>query len=444
MLIRNQRLHDALKAFLVEFLDLTGDRVKRGQLAIPEQLVARVEFLGGGFKHDVEAVQDYVGLASKVLLDFGPDLRLDPLLATLMTIPEVRAFLMIGSGGSEPAVMNLRISLLARLIDRYYRECSLQARSDFRFDEGAFLTVYESLEEYLLGNEDTHRLIAPLVNFDMTEERLALGLVTIRLLDADEVVRFNHVLPDSRSITERPSFGLARFGVETVVKSPRGSSEGISAGLDRLWWSVVCLKLAKKGAVTYGDVWMLPFHWSPYPGVTHQSRVVQSSFFDVYRLTRDDMPYILRIWSKIERYIEGPPPFWMVALGRFDDSTLRPRAEDKLIDTWIGCEALLGKGVEVGELRYQLSLRLAHLLETDAAARKKVRDSAMEAYKWRGKVVHGVPKLDHRKLSDLSLEMESLLREALRKCLLNEIDTQEKLVTRIEASIIGETPLKEE
>ena len=39
---------------------------------------------------------------------------------------------------------------------------------------------------------------------------------------------------------------------------------------------------------------------------------------------------------------------------------------------------------------------------------------------------------------------ESLLRDALRKCVLDEIDSQEKLVARIEASIIGEAPPREE
>jgi hypothetical protein len=204
------------------------------------------------------------------------------------------------------------------------------------------------------------------------------------------------------------------------------------------------MKLANKGAVTYHDVWMLQDDWSPYPGISRQSRGGQSfSLFDPFRITRDDVQLIRRIWSTIERYIERPPSFWMIALGRFDDSTVRQRAEDKLIDTWIGCEALLGKGAEVGEFRYQLSLRLAHLLGTNAATRKKVRDLAMEAYKWRGKVVHGAPKPDHAKLADLSLEMESLLREALRTCLLNGLDSQEKLVARIEASIIGEATAKD-
>ena len=56
----------------------------------------------------------------------------------------------------------------------------------------------------------------------------------------------------------------------------------------------------------------------------------------------------------------------------------------------------------------------------------------------------GVSNLEGKKLWDLSLEMESLLRAALCKCILDEIDSQEKLVARIEASIIGEAPLKED
>ena len=439
MPVRIRPLHEALEGFLVNLLRLIGERVKAGQLSIPEQLVARVEFRDGGLWHDVQTIRDYVGLVTKALSDSGGELNLDKLLATLLVIPELNDFLQIGSGGAEPTVMNLRISLLMPVVARYYSESSPpKEQQAFDFDEAAFTKTYESLEEYLLGTEDTYRLVAPLLNFEMGGGSLTLGSVTIRALDNDEVVQLNRILPDHRSIEGRFPFGIARFGVETLAHCPRGSQVGVSAGFDRLWWSVICLKLAKKGAITYGDVWIIPHRWSPFPGLARQSRSVQLSFFDIYRMAREDIPVIERIWHSVEGHVEKPPPFWMVALGRFDDSSLRHRPEDKLIDTWIGLEALFGKGVGVGELRYQLSLRLAHFLETDAGARKRVRDLAMDAYKLRGAVVHGEAKRDVKKLSELPNEMEMLLRRALCKCVLNGIVSQKELVSEVEASIIGE------
>src|SRR5207302_1188442 len=162
-------------------------RIKTGQSSIPQQLVSRVDFRGGGLQHDIETVPDYVGLASKILFDFSQELRLDELVEALGRIPEVRRFLMIGSGGAEPTQWNLRVSLLAQIIGLYYRETSPQPQDAFRFHEEAFSKVYDSFEEYLYGTEDAYRLIAPLLNFEMVGDRLTLGSVTIRRLDRDEI-----------------------------------------------------------------------------------------------------------------------------------------------------------------------------------------------------------------------------------------------------------------
>src|SRR5437879_13812134 len=112
-------LHEALEGFLVNLLRLIGERVKAGQLSIPEQIVARVEFRDGGLWHDVQSIRDYVGLVTKALSDSGGELNLDKLLAKLVVIPELNDFLRIGSGGAEPTVMILRITCLMLVFAGY-------------------------------------------------------------------------------------------------------------------------------------------------------------------------------------------------------------------------------------------------------------------------------------------------------------------------------------
>ena len=103
-------------------------------------------------------------------------------------------------------------------------------------------------------------------------------------------------------------------------------------------------------------------------------------------------------------------------LRRWESSLMRASFEDRLIDTWIGLEALLLGGQE-GELSYRAAVLLAELLGTSGADRKAIFDATRISYRWRSAIVHSlsIKKLAKRKPLQ---ETVGLTTEHLRLALL--------------------------
>lgn len=128
----------------------------------------------------------------------------------------------------------------------------------------------------------------------------------------------------------------------------------------------------------------------------------------------------------------------MIALQRFSDGVDRLRTDEALVDYWIACESLFGSEVETGELTYKLSLRIAHFLASNPAHRAALREAAKEAYRGRGALLHGSRELDMNRLASQTSTMEDITRRAVRRCLLDTVESRDKMISDIEASILGE------
>lgn len=76
-----------------------------------------------------------------------------------------------------------------------------------------------------------------------------------------------------------------------------------------------------------------------------------------------------------------------VALRRFDLAYQRQLTEDKLIDYWVGLEALFSDGQ--GDITYKLAMRIAHFIEESADDRGDLFRDLKKAYSLRSAVVHG-------------------------------------------------------
>ena len=101
---------------------------------------------------------------------------------------------------------------------------------------------------------------------------------------------------------------------------------------------------------------------------------------------------------------------FIVAQRRLSLGIERKELEDRLIDYMIGLEALyLPDGNQ--ELSFRLSLRLAFLLYSEPAERKKTYYFVREMYNTRSDIVHG------SKQHDLNVDEISKLEELLRRSL---------------------------
>src|SRR2546422_1324701 len=435
--VRDSQLFEKLESALPGYLEFLRTETRSGALVIPRVLVARIEFTSGGFSVDEEWATAYSGLVAKALSALRGNPQFDERLNILLATPSLSRFLRVSSGAAEPTTMNLEISLLSPFLTRYLKTLPKEVAEAMEFDQATFANVYNELEEYLLNDNDKYRIATLLVNFEMGRSKFEIGPFVIRLLDNREVVELNQILPDYRAMPIPFPFEIPRFALELTVSVPRGSPPGTPLTLDKIWWIVCCLELCRRGVVFYNDVWYFPDPWSPYPGVSRQISKRAAAPGPKFVLGEQDIPILEQLWKSLEKHVEKPPPFWLVAFHRFYESTLRGRLEDRLIDSWIACEALFGAGVEMGEMRYQLSLRLAHFLEGDPTKRRATFDFAKEAYKWRGKVVHGSPKLHPQKLRSMADGMEDLVRRSLARCVLDQVVSQESLIESIEKSILG-------
>lgn len=105
------------------------------------------------------------------------------------------------------------------------------------------------------------------------------------------------------------------------------------------------------------------------------------------------------------------------ALTRFDDSYSRFKPEDKLIDSWIGLEAVFASDGG-GDLTYKIPLRLARFLGGASEDRIRLKGIVKKSYEARSKVVHGDGShrmFTQRPIEQFASEAQGLLRDSIRK-----------------------------
>lgn len=78
-----------------------------------------------------------------------------------------------------------------------------------------------------------------------------------------------------------------------------------------------------------------------------------------------------------------------VALTRWEDACARRRAQDVLVDSWIGLESLLLTDSPRGRITEMASVRLARLIGASALDAQGLVDEIRASYKIRSRVVHG-------------------------------------------------------
>ncbi len=108
-----------------------------------------------------------------------------------------------------------------------------------------------------------------------------------------------------------------------------------------------------------------------------------------------------------------------LALRRWTSAKGRRRDDDKIIDDWIGLEALFSPANNQ-EIRHRVALRIAALIGTSGVERQDLYKAMCHSYDWRSALVHGAGSKRHRELSkkkDLPTT-EAETHDCLRRILL--------------------------
>lgn len=310
--------------------------------------------------------------------------------------PLLQDGILVGPGGVllKPEKTNITRALLTNFLWRYLRDGKLLDWSEARFEE----TFQELQQEFGHMSVVSHTRL-PLSNIRMgidsldLTENMKLEPATIEELD-------RWLNPDRRlpPIGEGPPNWNTQHVDRPAVLHVRGTvvsrpaSTDVHAAVAELPMTNVDPAVAALRLVTgtpisvlfqeHDDEGMLAYSgrgtsWGRSPStlgttVTLDSDVSERVIY-VYRLLLDS-PNVDRL---------------RIPISRWESSLTRINLEDKLIDAWIGLEALLLAGME-GELTYRASLRLAEFLGTDGATRKEIYHDTKLSYAWRSIIVHGL------------------------------------------------------
>lgn len=433
MSIRNRDLHACMSALVRRYFEFIKNRVDRDP-EIPRRRVPRMSFNENGSPLGAESVEEPdLGFAiAATLHEFVKDPRNGALIAEALAQPEVRRVLEQLKVAVVP--MSFGYNILQPMIAK-----QAFSQHGIEFDPESFEVRYAELEEYLSTDVDPYLLSAPLANSTLTKDPVVVGEFTIRNMTKQEFMAFNGIPPDARSFIHTPPYLWSDCLLEMRVQVPRGVSPLSSTDQDRIWWFVACMKLLKQGSIGYEQIWVTPIGWTGMSFIAGSALRLVAPSGNHYSLAAEDFPELERLWKCVEPHVGDPPPFWSLALHRFGDAVNRARADDKFLDLWIACESLFGHRTDTGEIGYQLSLRIAHYLETDPGKREEVRRSAKRAYRARGSVVHGGGA---QVAEGLVRQMEELTRQALVKVIASRHTTAESLIEEIERSINGGSDLQ--
>lgn len=324
-------------------------------------------------------------------------------------------------------------SWLIRFVAEY-----LDSVSNYSFVPDAFEGTYDQLEQYIYDPGSIHfRSTVELWNAqsDVDQIELAPGIVLRPTTDAE------------RRQSEQDSLESDRFSIwsasppisEVVLElHHRGEDVGerlfpeIAIALSKEIYSAEerllrGLRLIKPGQVAIGA--QVGRSSNPILGGSRTAvpgpdpSWIHSHRSNAYVIDSDIAQQLVDLWPRLKGNPEDP--VLSLALRRFEGSYDRATTEDRLIDHWIALEALfIPDGMH--ELSFRASLRLAWFLAQTREERSTLFDTAKNSYDLRSRVVHGRGLKPKQDLQTITGETESLLRRALRKCLLDGVRPNEK------------------
>jgi hypothetical protein len=131
-----------------------------------------------------------------------------------------------------------------------------------------------------------------------------------------------------------------------------------------------------------------------------------------FNLSEDELPKLILILKAI--LLKTVSTRLRIAVERLSDASLRPKADDRLLDLIICLEALFGD--DQGAAGYKIGLRSAVLIGNDHQERQEIFELVQQAYRRRSGLVHGGGK--KRKDDITPKELAEKLANVTRKSLL--------------------------
>lgn len=413
--IQNSHLHKALRAYAADALEAIRLH-DWGPDGLPFTIMQMARITEGGMTSFSTAETDWIRVLS------ARDEGLRQLKTYAIAVDAMRADThvarhldkMVGDGQLMTRVdvgICFRSFLLWLLIDQ----------KGATFDDTKFNKIYHEMEDYFHSDTLRKRIVAPLTDFGMEGDAIALGDgLSIERLSSAEREEFA-----SRSfILPLPPFGILgptgweEFALEFYAKVPKVIGELPSLGrrfqeiaTNQCDEAIAALRLFKSGAVRYNSINFMRVAWEPdsFGGVIVKPPT--ASIGSRYELPAKSISAFESFWGDFRRQRSRKRRRIDLALRRFNLAYDRILPEDRLIDYMVALEALLLTGEEQQELAYKLGLRGAVLLGENSDARFEIFSRLRRAYAVRSNVVHGGSSPTHVRIGSTQVPLHQFVEE---------------------------------
>ncbi len=325
---------------------------------------------------------------------------------------------MVGSLMPSSKISNIE-SCIFSFISRMY----LEGERSYSID--LFNKNYEKFEDLFYSDELEYTNSVDLYNFEYDGHQIELDSQTFIKRGDDSSIKANR----EHSFMSYSYFSRSFFFIETKYKHPKyvyspltedfNENPGLDALLNHAYdvfdLVIATLRLFKHSAVyrshTVTSV-MTTFH--PFTSRLRTSTHYQTIAIGEKVSISDEEGGEL---SEIFKYVSSSAKDkrFSLALRRLSLGMERLQNEDKLIDYFIGLESLYSSKSKNSSgsdnLKLNLALSSALVLEDDLENRRKIFDFVMKTYKIRNDIVHGK---EFNLMDKDVLETEELLRRSLK------------------------------
>jgi len=329
-------------------------------------------------------------------------------------VPEASTILFTTYGGATLLDVEQQESNLQQFLFTLFREYHLTA-DDYTFSSDIFDSVYLKFEQYIFSTEPFRSVwLIDIRNLHLAVDKIQLDRgVILRQTTHEEKVKALNV-PFFSPFTTAPYTYLEIH--ETADRFTQPDQQEATKTAQAV---VLALRLIKPNPLgIYSYVWDVPEQpFRLLRGMRMGSALLHSAFSgEKYILTEEDataFPTLLRRAKRACRDTE-----LATVITRFDDSYLRTKQEDKLIDYWVALEALFFSLIPkeyVSSMGDTVASNIAYYIGETESERRSIFASIIASHKVRGYLVHGQRGTAPENLDLIVKKTENHLRQALRK-----------------------------
>jgi len=417
--IRNREFYEKSKLFVVAALNLLVTRIQEGEkipIVINEKIKTGKD---GSWRTVEEQMPLFVALLSRHKKEFENLSECSDCVKAMTSDPSISKYLNV-----PILYYSIQFGRTAEGFLEYLLERQLPSNIEkIDFNSTLFDDAYQTLERFFYEDYIFLRVMSPLHNFTVEDERIDLDdNLCLRKIGTDEQEqimnesRMSSMIPFQEAMSFKYTIEL-RFRVEKImgstIEAAKDPFEVVNRSIGKtISGLVTALRLFKTGVVGYNIVRIFGSPELPVPFGTQTSLTSPYKRFrgEQYTLTKLEGSKFKKFWESLDKIDFDALPQLSIALSRFNFAYERDKLEDKLIDFMVAFEALFFKEGEFGEFRHKLAVRVSRLLEPEYKKRKAIVEKMNEFYDERSMVVHG-EKVDLK--SDFINSVEDHLRKSI-------------------------------